>query len=81
MENENPFPKVKIITNDDSTTHVFLDGKEVPGIVKMEYIADPQISRIPKLKLTLVSDVLEIDGFCTPELPDFYKDIYEKKKD
>lgn len=67
-----------IIKNDGSIdgTTIFIDGKEVEGICRVEFIH--QGGKFPVVRFEAIADSISIDTCMIPELPEIYKPFYRK---
>lgn len=61
---DNPANKIKII-KDGLSTHIYIDGKEIPRITN--YYLSQSIGELPNLELNMIPDIkqIEIDGIVT----------------
>lgn len=71
-------PKIEI-KNDGVLTQVKIDGNEIKGIRRIEFINDINNPAVPIVRLDLLADKATIDSNCVLELPDVYKPFYVKK--
>ena len=67
-----------IIKNDGSIdgTKIFIDGKEVEGICRVEFIH--QGGKFPVVRFEMTADSISIDTCIIPELTEIYKPFYRK---
>lgn len=67
-----------IIKNDGSIdgTKIFIDGKEVKGICRVEFMQ--QGGKFPVVRFEAIADSISIDTCMIPELPEIYKPFYRK---
>lgn len=75
-------PHIEIKTEGILTT-VTVDGNELHGIRRLEFIADAETSghTAPILRLDLLATDLTIDTCILPELPEPFKNWYEPRRD
>lgn len=66
----------KIVTK-NGTTHLYQDGVELHGIKSISFTHDALTDK-PELKVIFSGDGIEIDAYCVPALPEFYKPFYKK---
>lgn len=66
----------KIVTK-NGTTHLYQDDVELHGIKSISFTHDA-ITDKPELKVIFTGDNIEIDAYCVPELPEFYKPFYQE---
>lgn len=69
---------LKIVSEENGTTHLYQDGVELKGIKSISFSHD-SMSDKPELKVVFAKDDIEIDSYVVPSLPEFYKPFYEKK--
>lgn len=71
-----PLPTIHI-ENNGSLTKVFIDGKEVEGVVSVTFSHSAyQNDRIPVVRLELMADKIHIGTHQVFELPDVYRPFY-----
>lgn len=67
-------PHIEIKTT-GAMSEIFIDGKHVSGIRKIEFVHEPH--KVPILRLDLIATDCTFDGdHIKPELPDMYKRFY-----
>lgn len=67
-----------IIKNDGSIdgTKIFIDGKEVKGICRVEFMH--QGGKFPVVRFETIADSISVDTSMIPELPEIYRPFYRK---
>lgn len=68
-------PSVQI-RNDGCRTSIYVEGKKLEGVTRLEFIHDAKDGRIPTLRLDLMADPLCIDSICIPKQPERYFPAY-----
>lgn len=64
------------IRNDGCRTSIYVEGKKLEGVTRLEFIHDAKDGHIPKLRLDLMADPLCIDSICIPDQPERYFPSY-----
>lgn len=74
---EDIFPQVEIKTT-DTITKVFIDGNEVRGVGRIEFVHDrnTEESSIPVLRIDVIAARMSIDTALVPELPAPFRGFY-----
>lgn len=71
-----PLPTIDI-KNEGSLTKIFMDGKEVEGVVNITFSHSAhQNNRLPVVKLELLADKVHIGTHQVFELPEIYHPFY-----
>ena len=69
-------PHIEIRTQ-GTTTHVFIDGKELNGVRKISFIQDAsEASRVPRVQFELDATDMVLNVKRIPELPEAFKEWY-----
>lgn len=81
-EKKSCVPEIKIVT-DGCLSHVYINGKEVEGVLswKMKHDRNKCGEELPVLELEISACKTTIDTIAIMELPDIYKGLYVSASD
>lgn len=71
---------IKITSSPNGITKVYQDENELHGIKEVRFTQNA-MDNVPHLLIEFSDDKVEMDLSIIPELPEFYKQFYERRAD